>query len=47
MSAPQSNPILISALPRLVVERSSRTPRTRRMASSTGRVVDTTIWSAG
>ena len=47
MSAPQSKVIAISALPRLVVERTSRTPRTRRTASSTGVVTSIAIWSAG
>ena len=47
MSAPQSNVIAMSALPRLVVERTSRTPRTRRTASSTGVVTAIAIWSAG
>ena len=33
--------------PRLVVERTSRTPGTPRTASSTGRVTSSIIWSAG
>ena len=47
MSTPQSNVTAISALPRLVVERTSRTSRTRRIASSSGVVTCSTIWSPG
>ncbi len=47
MSRPQPKSIEICAAPRAEAERTSRTPGTERMASSTGRVTPSTVWSAG
>ncbi len=47
MSWPQSNVSVTSALPRLVVDCTLRTPGMDRSASSTGRVTSTAIRSAG
>ena len=47
MLRPQSKLTSMSALPRLVVERTSRTPGTARTASSRGRVTSMVIRSAG
>ncbi len=47
MSAPQANWAEISVEPRDVVERTRRTPGTRRIASSSGRVTDGIMRAAG
>ena len=47
ISNPQLKLMEISAEPRLVVERTSVTPGTRRTASSTGRVTSISICGAG
>ena len=47
MSRPQPKSIEICAEPRVVSERTSCTPGTVRIASSTGRVTSSAVWSAG
>ena len=47
MSRPQPKSTEICAEPRVVSERTSCTPGTVRIASSTGRVTSSAVWSAG
>ena len=47
MSRPQPKSTEICAEPRELAERTSSTPGTERMASSTGRVTSKAVWSAG
>ena len=47
MSRPQPKSMEICAVPRELLERTSCTPGTVRIACSTGRVTSSAIWSAG